>query len=151
MYAATPDEFADQVHRRIRLLRIAEWLVHPDRERERRWRYLRWPIFLIAFLPALIYAQALPHLIERAVTPIIPRLPWTTDRELLARVEDYFQLLHAVLAELGKWSLARGKVEYWLEELDEQIDMLEVVRERGSEIDETIAAVRAHHARQESA
>lgn len=151
MFAATADQFAAQMRHELWWLQAARWVVHPDRKRELRWKLMRWALLPIAAPLSLIYAQALPFLTERTVRPILVQLPWVTDRELLARIEDLFRLLYELLRELGPWSLARAKVAYWLEELDEQLDSLEFVREHSTEVDSTIAQLRAHHARQERA
>jgi hypothetical protein len=65
----------------------------------------------------------------------------------LARIEDFFRLLYESLSMFGRFSLARSKVAYWLDELDEQIDMLEFTRRHGSALDATIAELGVHHAR----
>ena len=77
-----------------------------------------------------------------------PNIPWVTERKLLARIENLFRLFYELLRELGPRSLAKTKVAYWLEELDEQLDSLEFVREYGADLDATIAEVRSHHTQQ---
>ena len=151
MFAATADQFAEQVRQELWWLRAVRWLVHPDRQREHRWKLVRWLLWPFAVPLMLVYAQALPFLTERTVRPILSQLPWITDRELLARIEDLFRLLYALLRKLGPLSLARTKLAYWLEELDEQLDTLEFVRMHGPDVDTTIAQIRAHHAKQNPA
>ena len=145
MYAATADQFAARIRHELWWLNTMRWMMHPDREQELRWRLLRWVLAPITFLLSLIYAQALPFFIERTVRTILPQLPWVTERKLLARIENLFRLFYELLRELGPRSLAKTKVACWLEELDEQLDSLEFVREYGADLNATIAEVRSHH------
>jgi hypothetical protein len=151
MFAATADQLiAERVRQDFWWLRAARWLVHPDRQHDRGLRLWLWLLWPIGFPVSLVYAQALPYLLNRALPPVLQQLPWVTDRELLGSLENLFKLCHELLRVVGKYSLARGKVAYWLEELDEQIDTLEFVRAHGGELDAAVAEIRAHHARGDS-
>lgn len=148
MVAITQDQFEDKVRRDFVWLRAGRWLLHPDREQESRWKVLRWILGPPMFVVSLAYAQVLPFLVERTAGPILRLLPAVEDPKLLARIEDLFRVLYLLLDEFGGWSLARSRVSYWLEELDEYIDALELVRSHGCELDETIGSIHEHHERE---
>jgi hypothetical protein len=145
MFVATADQLAETVRQDFWWLRAARWILHSDRQNDHRFRFWVWLLLPIGFVFSMFYAQLLPFLFDRALPPILRQLPWTTNREILARVEDLLRVCHELLRVVGKYSLARKKTALWLDELDEQIDSLEFVRLNGTDVDAEIAQIRGRH------
>jgi hypothetical protein len=105
-------------------------------------RWWLWLLVAVLVYPAFfVFAQVVPFVFGNHVNLIKPYLPSVTDRTSLIWLKDAFTLYHAALTDYRRVCLFRGRVDAILDELDEEIDSLELVLERGKFLQDTAAEI----------
>jgi hypothetical protein len=92
-------------------------------------------VLLIPLFPVVVlFAQVVPFIFRRHLNVILPALPFIQSREDLTNLKTAFTLYFWALKGYRPFCLLRRQVDILLEDLDDEIDSIDLVIERGEEL-----------------